>query len=145
GYDREACEATAAELGVTDRVRFHGRVPHDEVLGFMGRADVFVFPSYREAGGIVVTEAMSFGLPVIVVDAGGPATTVDETCGLKLPAENPEQLARDLSAAMATLAADPRLRADLGAAGRARIASLSLWSERVAFIEDLYASLGAGV
>lgn len=141
GYDRAACEALASELELGDAVRFHGRVPHDEVLKFMTDADVFVFPSYREAGGIVVTEAMSYGLPVIVCDAGGPATTVDDASGFRVPAHDPTQYARAISEVMLKLAGDPALRRTMGTAGRTRIGALSLWANRVAAMERIYDSL----
>lgn len=144
GYDREACQRLAVELEVDDLVRFHGRVPHEEVLVLMSEADVFVFPSYREAGGIVVTEAMSYGLPVIVCDLGGPATTVDDASGIKVPAHDPVQLATAVSDAMAALAADPQRRAAMGSAGRSRIAQLSLWDNRVAFMERIYEEVRRG-
>lgn len=143
GYDRAACEQLASESGLADAVRFYGRVPHDKVLDFMAGADVFVFPSYREAGGIVVVEAMSYGLPVIVCDAGGPATTVDDESGVKVPALDPDQLARDLAAAMAALAADPARRARLGASARARIGTIGLWHSRVEFMESIYRELAS--
>lgn len=145
GYDRAHCEELAAELGVAAVVRFHGRVPHDDVLGLMSRADVFVFPSYREAGGIVVTEAMSYGLPVIVCNNGGPASTVDDASGIKVPAQDPAQLASAVAEAMRRLAGDPGLRARMGAAGRARIADTALWDRRIDFVEQLYESVGQDV
>lgn len=141
GYDRARCEQLASELGVANVVHFHGRVPHDDVLGFMSRADGFVFPSYREAGGIVVTEAMSYGLPVIVCDNGGPASTVDDASGIKVPAQDPTQLASAVAEAMRRLAGDPELRARMGAAGRARIAATALWDRRIDFVEELYESV----
>lgn len=141
GYDSQACKELAADLGLATAVTFHGRVPHEQVLDFMAAADAFVFPSYREAGGIVVVEAMSYGLPVIVCDRGGPATTVEAGTGIKVPASDPEQLAADLAAAMRTLAADPALRRRLGQAARARIEATGLWDRRVEFVESIYADL----
>ena len=52
---------------------------------FYRAADVFVFPSYREPGGNVVFEAMSFGLPLVVGDRGGPGSAVDERSGIRVP------------------------------------------------------------
>lgn len=138
GYDREACEALATELGVSESVRFHGWVAHDDALGFYPEADVFLFPSYREAGGIAIIEAMSHGLPSIVCDRGGPAATVDESCAIRVPAHDPQQYASDIAAAMERLAADPQLRARMGAAARGRIASIGLWESRIAWMEALY-------
>ena len=54
-------------LGVGDRVRFLGWLERDEVLSVMReQADVFLFPSLREEAGMVVVEALTSGLPVIL-------------------------------------------------------------------------------
>ena len=95
GNDRPACEDLVRELGLQGRVRFHGAVPRDVVDGFYARADVFVFPSYREPGGNVALEAMSYGLPLVVCERGGPGANVDESCAFRLAADSPEQLAWD--------------------------------------------------
>lgn len=144
GYDREACEALVAELGLGGAVTFHGRVPHEQVAGFYDAADIFFFPSYREAGGIVVVEAMSHGLPCIVCDRGGPASSVDDASGVKVPAREPIQYARELADAVSQLAADPARRRALGTAARARIESIGLWDRRVEFVEELYRTAVAG-
>lgn len=138
GHDRAECERLAEELSVGKHVHFHGRVPHARVADRYRNSDVFLFPSYREAGGIVVIEAMSYGLPLIVADRGGPAASVDESCGIKVEPRDPAQYATDLAAAMSTLAGDPALRASLGAAARARTAELSLWDRRIETVEGVY-------
>ena len=79
GNDRDACEPLVTELGLEDRVTFHGKIPRARVDDFYEKADIFVFPSYREPGGNVALEAMAFGLPLIVCRVGGPgrmSTTV---------------------------------------------------------------------
>lgn len=142
GHDRSVCEALVAELGLTRFVRFHGRVPHDQVASYYTRADVFLFPSYREAGGIVVVEAMSHGLPVIVCDRGGPATSVDDASGFRIAATEPKQYAHALAGRMAELARDPEKRQAMGMAARLRIKSNGLWQSRVEYIEQIYAEVG---
>ena len=144
GYDRAACGKIAADLGVADLVRFHGLVAHEHVARFYDRADIFVFPSYREAGGIAVVEAMSHGLPVIVADRGGPATSVGEDGGLRIPVLHPDQYAADLAAAIRTLAGDPMRRASLGNAARTRVASTALWDRRIEEMEQIYERVRAG-
>ncbi len=145
GFDREACESLAAELGVTPRVTFHGRQPHEQVEEFYRRADVFVFPSYREPGGNVVFEAMSFGLPLVVCSRGGPGNVVDDSCGFRLPADTPEQLATDVAESVARLVTDPALRRSMGAAARLRVEQIALWDRKVALMTELYTDVLATV
>ncbi len=138
GYDQAACQELATDLGVRGAVRFHGLVPHSEVADYYVNADIFMFPSYREAGGIVVVEAMSHGLPAIVCDRGGPASSVDDSCGIRVAAHGPDQYGRDLAQAVCALATDPERRRRAGEAARRRVERLILWDRRIEFIESLY-------
>lgn len=141
GNDRPACTALAEELGVSDRITFHGSVPRSAVDEFYRRADIFVFPSYREPGGNVSLEAMAFGLPVIVCRRGGPGANVADACAIRLDAESPTQLAHDCARAIRTLAEDDGLRRRMGAAGREHVAANHLWSSRVDQVSRLYAQI----
>jgi glycosyltransferase involved in cell wall biosynthesis len=141
GYDRSACENLAHESGVMDRVHFHGWVEPAEVKGFYARADVFVFPSFREPGGTVTFEAMAAGLPLIVADRGGPANVVDESCGFRLPVLGPEQLARDIAEAVRTLTLDSDLRARMGQAARSRVQRIGMWPGKIERVGRLYDEL----
>lgn len=131
GNDRAECVRLVAELGLGERVTFHGTLARAAVDGFYQRADVFVFPSYREPGGSVVLEAMSYGLPLIVCDRGGPSSAVDRTCAVLLDARTPEQLSADCARALRLLVADRTLRLRMGAAARDRVSGSHLWSRRV--------------
>lgn len=60
---------------------------HDQVLQCMREHDVFVFPSLFEGFGLVITEAMSQGVPVITTDrTAGPDLINDEENGWIVPA-----------------------------------------------------------
>ncbi|MBB4140026.1 glycosyltransferase family 4 protein [Microbacterium invictum] len=143
GNDRGACEELIAELGLGDRITLHGSVPREVVDEFYRRADVFVFPSYREPGGNVALEAMSWGLPTILCRRGGPGANVDASCALLLEAESPEQLAADCAVALRKLVGDPDLRNTMGEAGRQRALATHLWEHRLTRMDDLYGELAA--
>ena len=143
GFDRPAGERLAAELGVADRARFHGALPRREVDGFYERADVFVFPSFREPGGNVPFEAMSWGLPLVVADAGGPGHVVTDDIGLRIPVTDPVTYAGDLAAAIRALAVDPARRLAMGKAAREEALATGTWERRVEQIEKVYADLAA--
>jgi glycosyltransferase involved in cell wall biosynthesis len=141
GPSGDDLSAQARRLGIADRVDFLGWRQHDEMAALMREADVFVFPSLREAGGTVVLEGMACGLPVIVADWGGPAEMVDETVGIKVPVDDRDQLVAALRDAIVTLASDTELRVRLGRAGRDRIATTYDWSVLIDRLVQAYDSV----
>ena len=66
GPMRQPLQQQAECLGVGDRVAFVEHMPQDELFRRYAAAHAFVFPSLRDAGGNVVQEALSAGLPVCV-------------------------------------------------------------------------------
>ncbi len=66
-------------LRIQDRVIFTGAAPHDQVPHFMAAADLFVFPSRLETQGLVLTEAMATGTPVVALHATGSDDTLADT------------------------------------------------------------------
>jgi glycosyltransferase involved in cell wall biosynthesis len=71
GELRPKLEAQARELGISDRVKFAGRVGHDSVWKYYAAADVFVLPSDVESWGTVMLEALACGTPVVATDTPG--------------------------------------------------------------------------
>jgi glycosyltransferase involved in cell wall biosynthesis len=135
GNDRAACEREAAGDA---RIRFHGKLPRADVDRWYREADAFLFPSFREPSGNVVYEAMGFALPMIVADAGGPAHTVDDSCGLRIPVRDPGQFSRDLAAAIERVARDGADRERWGRAALDRVEEVGSWDRRVERMEEVY-------
>jgi glycosyltransferase involved in cell wall biosynthesis len=144
GEERPRLEALARELGIAERVRFHGFVPQPRVARALREVDVLVLPSIHECGGAVVLEAMAMGLPVIAARWGGPADYLDESCGMLVEPANPEALVAGLSAALDALAADPERCRALGAAGRAKVEALYDWERKIDAMLAIYARVIAG-
>ncbi|MDB5311170.1 MAG: hypothetical protein JWO38_5372 [Gemmataceae bacterium] len=109
--------ALAAAEGVTDRVRFVP--PTVEVAKYYAAADLFLFPTYYDTFGLVLTEAMASGLPVVTSRAAGAAELVVHGASGWLTAEawDPGQIAEGVR----VLAADPAARERMGAAARAAV------------------------
>jgi len=76
GPDRAALEAQAREMGVADRVRFLGQVPHDQLPEIYSAADALVLASSREGWANVLLEAMACGTPVVATDVWGTREAV---------------------------------------------------------------------
>ena len=144
GEDLEPCRREAQQLGLGETVFFWGRLPRKEVEPLYATADVFVFPSFREASGIAVIEAMSHGLPLIVADRGGPGFVVDDAIGFRVPVKEPTQFASDIAACIRQLASSPSLIASMGAAAREKVKSEYLWDAKVRRIAQLYEAVLSG-
>lgn len=76
GPYRVQAAALARASGVGDRVHFVGEVQRSGVDRYYAAADLFVFPSITETQGLVVQEAMTYGLPAVVVGGGGAGAGV---------------------------------------------------------------------
>lgn len=63
-------------LGVSDRVTFHGALTRPETLERISRSRMLVHPSFHDSGGFVVVEAQALGVPVLCLDVGGPALLI---------------------------------------------------------------------
>ena len=106
--------AEAARLGIDRDVYWAGFLSGAEKFGALADADVFVLPSYSENFGLSVVEAMASRLPVVISDQVAIHHEVaDGGAGLVTPCQ-----VAPLSAALASLVADPDLRARLGEAAR---------------------------
>lgn len=68
---RDALEARARSLGVGDRVRLLGEVPHRQLAELYSAADMFVLMSEREGWANVLLEAMACGTPALATNVGG--------------------------------------------------------------------------
>jgi len=111
-----------ADPAVAARIRLLGY--RTDVAALLRGADLFVLPSHREGMPRSIIEAMMTGLPVVATRIrGAREQVVDGETGFLVPVREPKALAEALS----RLAADPALRARLGAAGRAR--ALDLYDE----------------
>jgi UDP-glucose:(heptosyl)LPS alpha-1,3-glucosyltransferase len=77
-----ACESEICALGLSGRVKFTGAT--SEVADYFAAAEVFALPTQYEAWGLVVTEAMACGLPVLTSRLAGAAVTVQEPASGRL-------------------------------------------------------------
>jgi glycosyltransferase involved in cell wall biosynthesis len=122
----EQIRARLARSDLGPRVVVHGPRTVAEVAALYAAVDVFVLPSLIEPYGTVYGEAMAFGLPVVGWRAGNlPYLAEHEREGLIVPPGDTRALAR----ALARLAADPGLRARLGAAAKERALGRPTWDE----------------
>ena len=86
--------AVATELRVLDRIRFVGKVPKDEVPGWLNTGDVFVNTTNIDNTPTSILEAMASGLCIVSTNVGGvPFLLDDGTDALLVPPGDPERMA----------------------------------------------------
>jgi len=138
GPEKENLERLSQALGVSDRVKLLGRLPRHETLEKLSQCHVLIHPSLHDSGGWVCVEAMAMGRPVVCLDLGGPSTQVTTETGIKIPAQNPEQVIRDMAIALSKLAHDPALRLAMGRGGQERAHGVYSWEARGQHLIHLY-------
>lgn len=130
GPVEHAVEMAERDPVLKERVRFLGY--RADVPALMRAADIFTLPSHREGMPRSVIEAMMTGLPVVGTNIRGTREEIVEgKTGTLVPVND----AKALAAALARLAADPALRAALGAKGRER--ALALYREDLVIARQL--------
>jgi glycosyltransferase involved in cell wall biosynthesis len=137
GGRREELEAEVARLGIAHRVVFTGR--RDDMPAVTAALDVAVLPSYREAQGLTVLEAMALSRPVVASNVGGiPEMIEDGVTGILVPPRDPDALA----AAIVRLLVDHPYADTIAKAGHDLVHRRFCIQIMVRETEDLY-DLGA--
>jgi glycosyltransferase involved in cell wall biosynthesis len=130
----------AMDRGIGDRVRFPGPRTGVELERSYAAADVLVLASRAETYGMVVTEALARGLPVVAADVGGLTEALGHGAdgvrpGVLVPPEDPAAL----GAALRSWLTDADLRERSRRAARERRASLSGWSTTTSAVAGVLA------
>ncbi|MGE5481390.1 MAG: glycosyltransferase [Bacteroidota bacterium] len=121
GALRGHLESRAGELGVSNRVRFLGRVA--DVASVLAEVDVVAVPSTREGFGLSALEAMAMGLPIVASDVPGLREVIEQGRSGLLVQPND---AREFGAALQLLLGDRALRQALGEGARQRAGLFSI-------------------
>jgi glycosyltransferase involved in cell wall biosynthesis len=126
GPAEKALVAQARDLGVADRVVFHGLLK--DPIPLLTQSRIFALPSRFEGTPNALLEAMASGMACVVSDASpGPLRLIEHgTNGLVVKVEDPE----DLATALGLLARDPLLIEQFGKAAREGIKEFQI--DRVA-------------
>lgn len=84
--------------GLPGSVKFSNNIPHEELMGFYRKADVFVLPTLADGFGMVISEAMAMGVPVITtMNSGGPDIITHQENGFLIPADDIAVLAQQMT------------------------------------------------
>jgi glycosyltransferase involved in cell wall biosynthesis len=140
----ERLRRRAADSGLADRICFAGPRVGEDLRRQYQAADVLVLPSRLEAYGMVVTEALAVGLPVIAAAVGGVpealGSTADGPPGLLVPADDADALGE----ALGNWLRDAGLRERLRRAARRRREALEGWEATAGRVAAVLVAAGDG-
>jgi glycosyltransferase involved in cell wall biosynthesis len=108
-----------------------------ELLDLYREASVFFFPSH-EGAGMVVAEAMSYGVPVLCYENEGPGELTPAASGLKVPYRSFNQNVQDFAERLSWLHASPPLLAAEAALSRRHVAQHHTWERRGQQLQRIY-------
>ena len=113
-------------------------MPRERVLKLYPEYDAFLFPSLHDTGGYAVIEAMFNELPVLCLDCGGPAVTVRNGCGVKVPLGPRPQMVADLAAAISRYDRDRKVMWTEGKNAREAVLKYLDWNQKGAEMSERY-------
>ena len=135
-YDR--ISSIVEELGLQDITIFPGRLSREILPTYYTAADITVVPSHYEPFGLVTTEAMACGTPVIGSNVGGLQFTImPEVTGLLCPPKDDAAFAE----AIDRLLTHPEWRNQLGINARKRVEEMFSWDGVASQLSNLYLDL----
>ncbi|HET6362654.1 MAG TPA: glycosyltransferase family 4 protein [Gemmatimonadota bacterium] len=140
GPERDPLERRAVELGLSHRVEFLGRISNQDLVAAYRRATCFVLPATlderadTEGLGVVLLEAMSYGVPVVATRRGGIVDIVEDGRTGILVEDEPAELARGV----ASILDDPERGRALGNAGRTSVRERFGWDSIVDRLDAVY-------
>jgi glycosyltransferase involved in cell wall biosynthesis len=128
------------ELKIEDHVKFISWMGRDALMKMFREASVFLFPSH-EGAGMVVAEALSFGLPVVCLDNEGPGQFINNHCGYAVPQGTYEATVAGLAEAIHKIYNNPEEKLMMRKAARKQFKTLFCWDRRGEQLQNIYAGL----
>ena len=128
-----------AQSGLGSRIRLTGAASEAELDQLYATADIFVMPSLFEGYGMVLTEAMARGLPVVCTTGGAATETVPDAAAMKVPPGD----AHAFGAALGALIEDADRRRRLSDAAWLAAQSLPTWDDTARIIADMIRKFGS--
>ncbi len=115
-----------SSLKLSNRIRFVGFVPNEQLPNYLHVVDVFCRPSLSEGLGISFLEAMASGLPVVATPVGGiPDFLTDGETGFFCEVQNPKSIAEKVQ----KLLSDSELRTRVTANASKMVREKYGWEE----------------
>lgn len=140
GREKAFYEELCEREGVEKYVQFIDWLPRQELMKLYQDASIFLFPSH-EGAGMVVAEALSFGLPVICLDNSGPGEFIDKDCGIAIQSKNYEDVVTKLGTSIHLLYQNPKKQKLMRLKACLRFEEKFHWDRRGESLNKIYQEL----
>lgn len=142
GPQMDALMNICKSKSLDDRIVFTGAVAHERISEYYDQADVLIMPSFREATGSVILEAMERGLPVIALNRFGARMIVNDRCGWLYDGNTREEMLDSLTQALTQAISNYDEVVIKSANARQRMDHFT-WSKRIEYYNRIYRALAS--
>jgi glycosyltransferase involved in cell wall biosynthesis len=140
GPEKAFYKKIIAENNVECYVEIIEWIDRKKLMTLYKKSSVFLFPSH-EGAGMVVAEAMSFGLPVICLKNEGPGEFIDSTCGFAVSQTDYNNTILELAEALRILHSDKDLLHKMSIKARVNFQNNFTWNSRGENLNTIYNKL----
>lgn len=140
GPEKKKLVNLAETLGIKEQVVFIDWIERTKLLEIMKQGSAFLFPSH-EGAGMVVPEALSFGLPIITLDNYGPGEFVKNTYGYKVTGKDYNETVSKLSQSIYELVTNKKNYNVKRKAARQAFLNDFSWNRRGETLDSIYDSI----
>lgn len=138
GSEKSSLENLCAELNISDKVVFTGRVDNDLIPDYINKMDIVCLPSLSESFGVTAVEACACGRPVVCTNVGGLKEIVfDDYNGFVVPPKDVLKLKEKLK----LLIQDKDKMREFSINARKVAEDKYNWQENASIMEKLYKSI----
>jgi glycosyltransferase involved in cell wall biosynthesis len=140
GPEKDFYKKIIAENKVEKYVEIIEWIDRKELMKLYEKSSVFLFPSH-EGAGMVVAEAMSFGLPVVCLKNEGPGEFINSKCGFAVPQLDYDNTVLELKEALTILHSDKDLLHKMSVEARKHFQDNFTWNSRGEHLNNIYNKL----
>lgn len=140
GPEKKMYQNIIAEHKVQDYVQIIEWIDRKDLMHLYQKASVFLFPSH-EGAGMVVAEALSFGLPVVCLNNQGPGEFIHSKCGFPIAQTDYNTTVLELKEAIQRLYFDKELLRKMSIQARKQYEQKFTWDSRGAYLAKIYNQL----
>ncbi len=125
------------QQGVLGLVEIIEWIPMNELMKLYQRSHVFLFPSH-EGAGMVVVEALSYGLPVVCFDNNGPGELVNDNCAFRVPYMQYDKTIKEFAQYLRILFSDKHLYAKMSKEALKTVKNKYIWDVKGNMLDSIY-------